>query len=167
MTGDPHVETTWNPAKNAFPFQAQGIWRLMRTETCGSVVEVQAFFCQYRYTTLSSAIAYAIKINDNDRYIIRRAGDVELVVGNPSVENIGEGANPPFDPALGQRIVSDDTCARFTVNTQPLYGAANNRLNGTAIYLNNIFMNIWGCATTEEGVCGNATLGSETVHMTC
>ena len=60
----------------------------MRTETCGGVVEVQAFFCQYFFTKLSSALAYAITINGGDKIIVKNIGEGEVItVGNPKLTN--------------------------------------------------------------------------------
>ncbi|CAE7770358.1 unnamed protein product [Symbiodinium sp. KB8] len=157
VTGDPHVEHSWRPGfENGFDFQPQGIWRLAKTDTCGGPVEVQAFFCHYFFTRLSSAIAYAITINGGDKYIIKRVGD-EFEVGSPDVR----GFNVSFegDPVSGRLLVSDDKCVRIKMNTVPLYDRRTRFLDNP--YLNNIFMNIWGCATTEEGICGAPKLSKE------
>jgi len=157
VTGDPHVEHSWRPGfENGFDFQPQGIWRLAKTDTCGGPVEVQAFFCHYFFTRLSSAIAYAITINGGDKYIIKRVGD-EFQVGSPDVR----GFNVSFqgDPVSGRLLVSDDKCVRIKMNTVPLYDRRTRFLDNP--YLNNIFMNIWECATTQEGICGAPKLSKE------
>ena len=89
------MEHSWRPGfEEGFDFQPQGIWRLAKTDTCGGTVEVQAFFCHYFFSRLSSAIAYAVKINDNDKFIIKRVGE-EFVVGSPDVRMM----NFSFDAA--------------------------------------------------------------------
>ena len=106
-----------------------------------------------------SAIAYAITINGGDKYIIKRVGD-EFQVGSPDVR----GFNVSFegDPVSGRLLVSDDKCVRIKMNTVPLYDRRTRFLDNP--YLNNIFMNIWECATTQEGICGAPILGSVRVR---
>ena len=159
VTGDPHVEHSWRPGfEEGFDFQPQGIWRLAKTDTCGGTVEVQAFFCHYFFTPLSSAIAYAITINGGEKYIIKRVGE-EFQVGSPDVRNMNFTFNTEQDPVAGRLLVSDDKCVRIKMNTVNLYGGTRVTKFLDNPYLNNIFMNIWGCATTESGICGAPSLG--------
>ncbi|CAE7562052.1 unnamed protein product, partial [Symbiodinium pilosum] len=161
VTGDPHVEHSWRPGfEEGFDFQPQGIWRLAKTDTCGGTVEVQAFFCHYFFTPLSSAIAYAITINGGEKYIIKRVGE-EFQVGSPDVRNMNFTFNTEQDPVAGRLLVSDDKCVRIKMNTVNLYGGTRVTKFLDNPYLNNIFMNIWGCATTESGICGAPKLSRE------
>ena len=161
VTGDPHVEHSWRKGyENGFDFQPQGIWRLAKTETCGGTVEVQAFFCQYFFTRLSSAIGYAITINNGDKYIVKMVGD-DYVIGSPNVESATLKIlnDNTTDPAAGIIITSTDNCIRIKLNTQPLYGRAAQKKFTPDAYFNNIVIKVWGCATTEEGICGAERLG--------
>ncbi|CAE7258663.1 unnamed protein product [Symbiodinium sp. CCMP2456] len=163
VTGDPHVEHSWRKGyENGFDFQPQGIWRLAKTETCGGTVEVQAFFCQYFFTRLSSAIGYAITINNGDKYIVKRVGD-DYVIGSPNVESATLKIlnDNTTDPAAGIIITSTDNCIRIKLNTQPLYGRAAQKKFTPNAYFNNIVIKVWGCATTEEGICGAEKLSTQ------
>ncbi|CAE7400444.1 eif3a [Symbiodinium sp. CCMP2592] len=163
VTGDPHVEHSWRKGyENGFDFQPQGIWRLAKTETCGGTVEVQAFFCQYFFTRLSSAIGYAITINNGDKYIVKRVGD-DYVIGSPNVESATLKIlnDNTTDPAAGIIITSTDNCIRIKLNTQPLYGRAAQKKFTPDAYFNNIIIKVWGCATTEEGICGAEKLSTQ------
>ncbi|CAE7828813.1 unnamed protein product [Symbiodinium sp. KB8] len=163
VTGDPHVEHSWRKGyENGFDFQPQGIWRLAKTETCGGTVEVQAFFCQYFFTRLSSAIGYAITINNGDKYIVKKVGD-DYVVGSPNVESATLKIlnDNTTDPAAGIIITSTDNCIRIKLNTQPLYGRAAQKKFTPEAYFNNIVIKVWGCATTEEGICGAEKLSTQ------
>ena len=163
ITGDPHVEHSWRVGyEDGFDFQPQGIWRLAKTDTCGGTVEVQAFFCQYFFTRLSSAIAYAITINGGDKYIVKRVGD-EYVIGSPNVESatLKILKTPEIDPSAGVIIVSDDSCVRIKLNSQPLYGGERNLALTPNAYYNNIVIKIWGCALTQDGICGAQKLSTQ------
>ena len=164
------MESSWRKGyEDGFDFQPQGIWRLARTDTCGGPVEVQAFFCQYFFTRLSSAIAYAITMNGGDKYIVKRIGE-EYVVGSPNVESatLKILKSNDTDPAAGVILVSDDSCVRIKINTQPLYGSARNLALTPDAYYNNIVIKAWGCATMtsggKEGICGAQPLGRARAH---
>ncbi|CAE7613788.1 unnamed protein product [Symbiodinium natans] len=163
VTGDPHVEKSWRPGyEDGFDFQPQGIWRLAKTDTCGGTVEVQAFFCHYFFSRMSSAIAYAISINGGDKYIIKKVGE-EFQVGSPNVQTMNYSFDVTKDPVAGKLLVSNDKCVRIKMNTVNLYGGTRTRFLEDP-YLNNIFMHVWGCATKKEeggGICGAPKLSKE------
>ena len=128
-------------------------------------MEVQAFFCQYFFTRLSSAIAYAITINGGDKYIVKRVGD-EYVIGSPNVESatLKILKTPEIDPSAGVIIVSDDSCVRIKLNSQPLYGGERNLALTPNAYYNNIVIKIWGCAITQDGICGAQKLSTQYIN---
>ena len=111
------------------------------------------------YAVVDAAIGYAITINNGDKYIVKRVGD-DYVIGSPNVESATLKIlnDDTTDPAAGIIITSTDNCIRIKLNTQPLYGrAAQKKFTPDAYF--NIVIKVWGCATTEEGICGAERLG--------